>query len=62
MISRKSNRPRVVLYNKEEEVLEVEEYGPLTMWDLAFDLSAVPNVVRKSALDAASFLHWRRKA
>ena len=52
----KNKRPMVVSDDKEKEVLEVEEDGLLTMWDLLFDVAAVPHVVNRSILDAIPFL------
>ena len=55
MTSRKNKRPRVVS-NDKEEVLEVEEDGPFTMWNLPFDVAAVPNAIPMSILDVVPFL------
>ena len=62
MTSRKNKRPRIVTDDKKEEVLEVEEDGPLIMWDLPFDVAVVPNVVGRLVLDAAPFLREQGKA
>ena len=62
MTSRKNKQPRIISDDEDEEVLEVEEDGPLTMWDLLFDMSAVPDVVRRLVLDVAPFFCGRGKA
>ena len=62
MTTQKNKQPRVVSDNKEEEVLEVEEDGPLTMWDLPFSVAAVHDAACRLVLDAAPFLRGRGKA
>ena len=62
MTNRKNKRPRVVFNDKEEEVLQVEEDGPLTMWDLPFDVAVVPKAIHRLVLDAFPFLCGQRKA
>ena len=42
--------------------MEVEEEGPITMWNLPFDVAVMPNVVSKMVLDIAPFLRGREKA
>ena len=61
MTTRKNKGPRIVFDNK-EEVLKVEEDGPLTMWNLLFDVATVFDVVCRSILDAAPFLRGQGKA
>ena len=40
----------------------MEEDGPPTMWNLPFNVAAVPDVVHKLVLDATLFLHGQGKA
>ena len=62
MTSQKNKQPKVVSNDKEEEVLEVEEDGPLTMWNLSFDVAAVPDVIHGSVLAVVPFLCGQGKA
>ena len=62
MTSQKNKRPRIVSNDKKEAVLEVEEDGPLTMWDLSFDVAVVTDDVCRSILDVGPFLCGPRKA
>ena len=56
MSSCKGKRARIVC-DDEEEALEVEEDGPLTMSDLPFDIVAVRDDICKKVFNAALLLH-----
>ena len=61
MTSRRGKRARIV-FNDKEEPLEVEEECPLMMWDLLFDMAAMPDAIYKEVFYAAPFLHGQGKA